>query len=186
MKPIMEDLLGILTCMEKTRTVVCPRSPFNSSVDSARSAADAAATGNSPPQPKPNKAWAAVTNAKTACADGPSAAVSSTPAAVAGLTNQYSALPEVRICTSKAGLGAVHAEHMQHDGHTSCMQPLPFSDCELHMQAVKLNLCSTRSISLTNEHNAGCCNRAPFAADLINNQTQTDHAGKEPCHLGVV
>jgi len=54
------------------------------------------------------------------------------------------------------------------------------------MQAVKLNLCSIRSISLTNEHYAGCCNRAPFAADLINNQAQTDHAGKKSCHLRVV
>ena len=74
------------TCMEKTKTVVCPRSPFSSSVDSARSAADAAATGNSPPQPKPNSACAAVTKAKTACAEGPSAAVSSTPAARAECT----------------------------------------------------------------------------------------------------
>ena len=73
----------MLTCMENTRTVVCPRSPFSSSVDSARSAADAAATGNSPPQPKPNSACAAVTKAKTACAVGPSAAVSSTPAVLA-------------------------------------------------------------------------------------------------------
>lgn len=67
--------------MAKTRTVVWPRRARSFSLDSARSEADAAATGNSPPQPKPNSAWAAVRKAKTTWAVGPSAAVSSTPAA---------------------------------------------------------------------------------------------------------
>lgn len=68
-------------CMAKTRTVVWPRLERSLSLDSARSEADAAATGNSPPQPKPKSACAAVRKANTVCALGPSAAVSSTPAA---------------------------------------------------------------------------------------------------------
>ena len=69
------------TCIENTSTVVWPRSERSFSLDSARSEADAAATGNSPPQPKPKSACAPVKNAKTTYALGPSAAVRSTPAA---------------------------------------------------------------------------------------------------------
>ena len=68
-------------CMENTSTVVRPRSPFRCSSDSARSDADAAATGNSPPQPKPNSACAPMRNANVARGVGPAAAVSSAPAA---------------------------------------------------------------------------------------------------------
>ena len=68
-------------CMENTSTVVRPRSPFRCSSDSARSDADAAATGNSPPQPKPNSACAPIRNANVARGVGPAAAVSSAPAA---------------------------------------------------------------------------------------------------------
>ena len=119
--------------MENTRTVVWPLRPFSSSVDSARSAADAAATGNSPPQPKPNSACAAVTKAKTACAEDPSAAVSSIPAAWPGYASAvdhlaasilYStqllvcmaAIPSQEVCRRAPARG-VHAPHVRAGQH---------------------------------------------------------------------
>ncbi len=39
---------------------------------------------------------------------------------------------------------------------------------------------------LTNKHDASCCDRSPLPANLVHDQAQADHAGKEPCHLGVV
>ena len=68
-------------CIEKTSTVVRPRRPLRCASDSARSEADAAATGNSPPQPKPNSACAPIRNANVPRGVGPAAAVNNAPAA---------------------------------------------------------------------------------------------------------
>ena len=43
-----------------------------------------------------------------------------------------------------------------------------------------------QSEGLAYKHDAGCGHRAPLAADLVDNEAQADHAGKEAGHLGVV
>lgn len=45
---------------------------------------------------------------------------------------------------------------------------------------------SKQSGRLAYKHDAGCGHRAPLAANLVDNEAQADHAGKQAGHLGVV
>ena len=157
--------------------MVCPRRPFSSSVDSARSAADAAATGNSPPQPKPKSACAAVTKAKTACAEGPSAAVSSIPAAGPGHASAVDCLAAAILYRqSSAGL----------HGSNTRPKSLQASTCTRCAHTPRGSWTTQVQELLTYEHDARSGNRAPFAANLVHNEAQADHASKQAGHLGIV